>query len=155
MLLLNKLFCLLLAIDQTVKCLLIVPNAESALNEEAGKLLLEDYDEYFSRAKLYTEIHARSSISSKNSQYNDNQSSSSSSSSLTAASTSKSSANNASVNASSSSTNPLDSNKTIQATSNNQSSSQASSDEPSIKMAKLHPNAQAKKNDKKKALKRL
>lgn len=53
----------------TVKCLLIVPNPESALNEEAGKLLLENYDEYFSRAKLYTEIHAKhtaaSSINSK------------------------------------------------------------------------------------------
>ena len=44
----------------TVKCLLIVPNAESALNEEAGKLLLEHYDDYCSRAKLYTEIHAQS-----------------------------------------------------------------------------------------------
>ena len=28
----------------TIKCLLIVPNPESALNEEAGKLLLEQYD---------------------------------------------------------------------------------------------------------------
>lgn len=45
----------------TVKCLLIVPNPESALNEEAGKLLLENYEEYFSRAKLYTEVHARHS----------------------------------------------------------------------------------------------
>jgi len=45
----------------TVKCLLIAPNPESALNEEAGKLLLEQYDTYSSRAKLYTEIHARSS----------------------------------------------------------------------------------------------
>ena len=44
---------------QTVKCLLIVPNAESALNEEAGKLLLEQYDDYSMRAKLYTEIHAK------------------------------------------------------------------------------------------------
>jgi ubiquitin-conjugating enzyme E2 S len=44
----------------TVKCLLIVPNPESALNEEAGKLLLEDYEEYAARAKLYTEIHAKS-----------------------------------------------------------------------------------------------
>merc|ERR1712119_35489 len=44
----------------TVKCLLIVPNPESALNEEAGKLLLERYDDYCSRAKLFTEIHARS-----------------------------------------------------------------------------------------------
>ncbi|KAJ9127022.1 hypothetical protein QFC24_001253 [Naganishia onofrii] len=30
----------------TIKCLLIVPNPESALDEEAGKLLLEDYQEY-------------------------------------------------------------------------------------------------------------
>ncbi len=43
----------------TIKCLLIVPNPESALNEEAGKLLLERYDDYCARAKLYTEIHAR------------------------------------------------------------------------------------------------
>jgi len=43
----------------TVKCLLIVPNAESALNEEAGKLLLEQYDDYFQRAKMMTEIHAK------------------------------------------------------------------------------------------------
>lgn len=42
----------------TVKCLLIVPNPESALNEEAGKLLLEQYDSYCERARLYTEIHA-------------------------------------------------------------------------------------------------
>lgn len=43
---------------QTIKCLLIVPNAESALNEEAGKLLLEHYDDYSQRAKMMTEIHA-------------------------------------------------------------------------------------------------
>ena len=48
----------------TIKCLLIVPNPESALNEEAGKLLLEQYDTYFSRAKLYTEIHANTAKSS-------------------------------------------------------------------------------------------
>ena len=45
----------------TIKCLLIVPNPESALNEEAGKLLLERYDDYYARAKLYTDIHAKSS----------------------------------------------------------------------------------------------
>lgn len=45
---------------QTIKCLLIVPNAESALNEEAGKLLLERYDDYSQRAKMMTEIHAQS-----------------------------------------------------------------------------------------------
>ncbi|KAI8983553.1 ubiquitin-conjugating enzyme/RWD-like protein, partial [Pilobolus umbonatus] len=43
----------------TIKCLLIVPNAESALNEEAGKLLLEQYDVYAKRASLYTSIHAK------------------------------------------------------------------------------------------------
>lgn len=43
---------------QTIKCLLIVPNAESALNEEAGKLLLEHYNDYFTRAKFMTSIHA-------------------------------------------------------------------------------------------------
>lgn len=42
----------------TIKCLLIVPNPESALNEEAGKMLLEHYDDYCKRAKMLTEIHA-------------------------------------------------------------------------------------------------
>lgn len=42
----------------TVKCLLIYPNPESALDEEAGKLLLEDYENYCSRAKLITSVHA-------------------------------------------------------------------------------------------------
>ncbi|KAM4703812.1 ubiquitin-conjugating enzyme E2 S [Rhinophrynus dorsalis] len=45
----------------TIKCLLIHPNPESALNEEAGRLLLENYEEYASRAKLMTEIHAQPS----------------------------------------------------------------------------------------------
>ncbi|KIK57550.1 hypothetical protein GYMLUDRAFT_263047 [Collybiopsis luxurians FD-317 M1] len=42
----------------TVKCLLIYPNPESALDEEAGKLLLEDYQAYASRARLITSVHA-------------------------------------------------------------------------------------------------
>jgi len=50
----------------TIKCLLIVPNPESALNEEAGKLLLERYDDYCARARLYTEIHAQSAKGSEN-----------------------------------------------------------------------------------------
>lgn len=45
----------------TIKCLLIQPNPESALNEEAGKLLLEHYEDYEARARLMTEIHAMSS----------------------------------------------------------------------------------------------
>ena len=44
---------------QTIKCLLIVPNAESALNEEAGMLLLENYEAYCKRAKMMTQIHAK------------------------------------------------------------------------------------------------
>jgi hypothetical protein len=34
------------SVEQTVKCLLIHPNPESALDEEAGKQLLEDYEGY-------------------------------------------------------------------------------------------------------------
>ncbi|XP_043218803.1 ubiquitin-conjugating enzyme E2 S-like [Amphibalanus amphitrite] len=49
----------------TIKCLLIVPNPESALNEEAGKMLLERYDDYCQRAKMMTEIHAQVARSSK------------------------------------------------------------------------------------------
>lgn len=43
----------------TIRCLLINPNPESALNEEAGKLLLEDYTEFAARAKLMTSIYAK------------------------------------------------------------------------------------------------
>jgi len=42
-----------------IRCLLIEPNADSALNEEAGKLLLEDFDEFARRARLMTGIHAQ------------------------------------------------------------------------------------------------
>ncbi|KAI7830573.1 ubiquitin-conjugating enzyme E2s, partial [Gamsiella multidivaricata] len=42
-----------------VKCLLIVPNPESALNEEAGRQLLERYDDYAKHARLMTSIHAQ------------------------------------------------------------------------------------------------
>ncbi|XP_010543653.1 PREDICTED: ubiquitin-conjugating enzyme E2 22-like isoform X1 [Tarenaya hassleriana] len=42
-----------------VRCLLIEPFPESALNEQAGKMLLENYDEYSRHARLYTGIHAK------------------------------------------------------------------------------------------------
>ncbi|KAK9450179.1 ubiquitin-conjugating enzyme/RWD-like protein [Limtongia smithiae] len=41
-----------------IRCLLIEPNPESALNEEAGKLLLEDYADFERRARLMTVVHA-------------------------------------------------------------------------------------------------
>lgn len=41
-----------------IRCLLIEPNAESALNEEAGRLLLEGFEEFAVKAKMMTEIHA-------------------------------------------------------------------------------------------------
>lgn len=44
-----------------VRCLLIQPFAESALNEEAGRLLLEDYDVFSRQARLMTQIHATAS----------------------------------------------------------------------------------------------
>jgi len=38
--------------------LLIVPFPESALNEEAGKMFMEDYEEYAKHARLITELYA-------------------------------------------------------------------------------------------------
>mmetsp|Transcript_8581 Transcript_8581/g.15196 ORF Transcript_8581/g.15196 Transcript_8581/m.15196 type:complete len:162 (+) Transcript_8581:428-913(+) len=48
------------------RCLLIDPNPESALNEEAGKLLLENYEEFAAHAKIWTEIHAPASAATTN-----------------------------------------------------------------------------------------
>jgi len=42
-----------------IRCLLINPNPESALNEEAGKLMQEDYEDYARRVALMTKIHAK------------------------------------------------------------------------------------------------
>jgi Ubiquitin-conjugating enzyme len=42
-----------------IRCLLIEPNPESALNEEAGKLLLESFEDFAKKARLMTEIHAK------------------------------------------------------------------------------------------------
>jgi ubiquitin-conjugating enzyme E2 S len=41
-----------------IRCLLIEPFPESALNEEAGMALLENYEEYSRYAKLWTSLHA-------------------------------------------------------------------------------------------------
>ncbi|KAK9325219.1 ubiquitin-conjugating enzyme/RWD-like protein [Lipomyces orientalis] len=41
-----------------IRCLLIEPNPESALNEEAGKLLLENFADFERMARLMTSIHA-------------------------------------------------------------------------------------------------
>ncbi|GAQ84815.1 ubiquitin-conjugating enzyme [Klebsormidium nitens] len=41
-----------------IRCLLIEPFPESALNEEAGKMLMEDYEGYSRHAQLLTSIHA-------------------------------------------------------------------------------------------------
>ncbi|KAI8915055.1 ubiquitin-conjugating enzyme/RWD-like protein [Entophlyctis helioformis] len=46
----------------TIKCLLIVPNPESALNEEAGRMLLEDYAAFAKHARLITSIHAQNKL---------------------------------------------------------------------------------------------
>lgn len=43
-----------------IRCLLIVPFPESSLNDEAGKLFMESYQEYAKRAKLMADIHGRS-----------------------------------------------------------------------------------------------
>lgn len=43
---------------QTISCLLIYPNPDSALNSTAGALLQENYDAFARQAKLMTSIHA-------------------------------------------------------------------------------------------------
>ncbi|KAM9974457.1 hypothetical protein ACTFIW_007910 [Dictyostelium discoideum] len=58
----------------TIKCLLIVPNAESSLNEDASRLLLENYDDYCKHAKLFTSIHASKPIIDNNNNNNENNS---------------------------------------------------------------------------------
>jgi ubiquitin-conjugating enzyme E2 S len=42
-----------------IRCLLIVPFPESSLNDEAGKLFMESYQEYAKRARLMADIHGR------------------------------------------------------------------------------------------------
>ena len=37
---------------------MIVPFPESELNEEAGKMFMENYEEYFKYAKLLTELYS-------------------------------------------------------------------------------------------------
>jgi len=43
---------------QVIRCLLIVPFPESALNEEAGRLFMESYDEYAAHAAMINRVHA-------------------------------------------------------------------------------------------------
>ncbi len=57
---------------EVIKCLLIVPFPQSSLNEEAGKMFMDNYDEYFKVAKMLTEIHAKKKIVQKDNSDNDN-----------------------------------------------------------------------------------
>jgi ubiquitin-conjugating enzyme E2 S len=56
---------------EVIKCLLIVPFPQSSLNEEAGKMFMDNYDEYFRVAKMLTEIHAKKKETKKEEQNND------------------------------------------------------------------------------------
>ena len=47
---------------EVIKCLLIVPFPQSSLNEEAGKMFMDNYDEYFNIAKMLTGIHAKKKV---------------------------------------------------------------------------------------------
>ena len=47
-----------------IRCLLIIPFPESSLNDEAGKLFMDSYDEYARRAKLMASVHAKKESSS-------------------------------------------------------------------------------------------
>lgn len=43
---------------QVIRCLLIVPFPESSLNDEAGKLFMDSYEEFARRARIMTQVHA-------------------------------------------------------------------------------------------------
>ena len=51
---------------EVIKCLLIVPFPQSSLNEEAGKMFMDNYDEYFKVAKMLTSIHAKKKVVENN-----------------------------------------------------------------------------------------
>ena len=55
----------------TIKSLLMTPNPESALNEVAGKMLLEDYDGFFEHAAMLTTIHATKKSDDQENQRNE------------------------------------------------------------------------------------
>lgn len=56
-----------------IRCLLIVPFPESSLNDEAGKLFMESYEEYSKRARLMADVHGRkASFATENSTSNNN-----------------------------------------------------------------------------------
>jgi len=46
-----------------IRCLLIIPFPESSLNDEAGRLFMDNYEEYAQRARLMAEVHAKSQSS--------------------------------------------------------------------------------------------
>eukprot|EP01121_Diplochlamys_sp_Union-15-3_P016445 TRINITY_DN5586_c0_g1_i1.p1 TRINITY_DN5586_c0_g1~~TRINITY_DN5586_c0_g1_i1.p1 ORF type:complete len:134 (-),score=27.66 TRINITY_DN5586_c0_g1_i1:13-372(-) len=43
----------------TIKCLLIYPNPDSALNPDASRMMQESFDEYCKHSAMMTAIHAR------------------------------------------------------------------------------------------------
>jgi len=42
-----------------VRCLMIEPNPDSALNAEAGRLIQENYEAFANKAKMFTDIYAK------------------------------------------------------------------------------------------------
>jgi ubiquitin-conjugating enzyme E2 S len=42
-----------------IRCLLLQPFPDSALNEDAGRLFMESYEEYCKRARLHADVHGR------------------------------------------------------------------------------------------------
>eukprot|EP01026_Neomeris_dumetosa_P028566 TRINITY_DN2312_c0_g1_i5.p1 TRINITY_DN2312_c0_g1~~TRINITY_DN2312_c0_g1_i5.p1 ORF type:complete len:235 (+),score=17.28 TRINITY_DN2312_c0_g1_i5:242-946(+) len=45
-----------------IRCLLIEPFPQSALNEEAGRLFMDDFQEYFRQASLWTQLYGSNSL---------------------------------------------------------------------------------------------
>lgn len=58
--------CGLKHVLMVIRCLLIEPNPESALNMDAGHLLLENFEEFCQRARLFTQLYAVKDSSKEN-----------------------------------------------------------------------------------------
>mmetsp|Transcript_4984 Transcript_4984/g.12488 ORF Transcript_4984/g.12488 Transcript_4984/m.12488 type:complete len:269 (-) Transcript_4984:704-1510(-) len=49
-------------IFRVIRCLMIIPFPESALNPEAARLFMEDYEAFFAHANMMANLHARKHI---------------------------------------------------------------------------------------------
>jgi ubiquitin-conjugating enzyme E2 S len=60
-----KASCTLRHVLLVIRCLMIEPNPDSALNAEAGRLIQDNYTAFEEKARMFTEIHAKAVVTQK------------------------------------------------------------------------------------------